>query len=117
MALTIALPIYKVTYDLLTAVTPLTANMPRNHKGTIGKKLSEECMELVVMIYRANSARDKAPHLQMLLERMQVVELLLRLSRDLRLISTGQYAGAISLTDTIGKQANGWRKHSASPAA
>ena len=48
---------------------------------------------------------------------MQVVELLLRLSRDLRLISTGQYARAIELTDAIGKQANGWRKHAAPPAA
>lgn len=116
MALTTALPIYKVTYDLLTLVTPLTANMPRSHKGTLGKRLAEECMDLVVLIYRANSARDKAPHLQQLLERMQVVELLLRLSRDLRLISTGQYANAIALTDTVGKQANGWRKHAASPA-
>ena len=117
MALTTALPIYKTTYDLLTVVTPMTANMPRAHKATLGKRLAEESMDLVVLIYRANSARDKALHLQQLLERMQVVELLLRLSRDLRLISTGQYARAIELTDAIGKQANGWRKHAAPPAA
>ena len=80
MALTTALPIYKTTYDLLTVVTPLTANMPRAHKATLGKRLAEESMDLVVLIYRANSARDKAPHLQQLLERMQVVELLLRLA-------------------------------------
>ena len=33
MAITTALPIYKTTYDLLTVVTPLTANMPRAHLG------------------------------------------------------------------------------------
>ncbi len=117
MAITTALPIYKTTYDLLTVVTPLTANMPRAHKATLGKRLAGESMDLVVLIYRANSARDKAPHLQQLLERMQVVELLLRLARDLRLISTGQYARAIELTDAIGKQANGWRKYAAPSAA
>ncbi|UGA37891.1 four helix bundle protein [Chromobacterium haemolyticum] len=53
-----------------------------------------------------------------MLERLQVVELTLRLSHDLRLIAPRQYAGAIELTDKIGRQATGWRKSlsSASPA-
>mgnify|MGYP007024628278 CR=1 FL=1 len=46
MALTTALPIYKTTYDLLTVVTPLAANMPRAHKATLGKRLAEESMDL-----------------------------------------------------------------------
>jgi hypothetical protein len=67
-----------------------------------------------VLIYRANVARDKVPHLSELLERVQLAELLLRLSRDKRFVSTTQYARAIALTAAIGKQANGWRKASAS---
>lgn len=38
MAITTALPIYKTTYDLLTVVTPMTANMPRAHKATLAKR-------------------------------------------------------------------------------
>jgi hypothetical protein len=116
MALHTSLPIYKVTYDLLTAVTASTRSMPRDFKTSIGGKLREECVELVVLIFRANVARDKVVHLTTLLERLQVAELLLRLSKDMRLISVGQYAQAIELTQQIGKQANGWRK-SALPAA
>jgi hypothetical protein len=117
MALHTNLPIYKVAYDLLDVVTDLVKNMPRDFKSSIGGKISQECVEIVVLIFRANCARDKAPHLGDLIERLQVAELLLRLSRDKRLISTGQYAKAIELTNSVGKQAGGWRRSAMSPAS
>ena len=110
MALHTQLPIYKVSYDLLDAITDLAKNMPRDFKVSIGGKLRDECVEIVVLIFRANVAREKAPHLGTLIERLQVTELLLRLSRDKHLISTGQYAKAIELTSSVGKQASGWRR-------
>ncbi len=114
MAIHTDLPIYKLAYELLSMTTDLIKNMPRDYRVAIGGTLREECVELTVLVFRANSARDKTPHLDKLLERVQVTELLFRLSRDKRLISTGQYAKAIAITDKIGRQANGWRKHSAS---
>ena len=117
MALHTQLPIYKVAYDLFDISTDLARNMPRDYKASIGGKLRDECVEIVTLIFRANVARDKGPHLGTLIERVQVIELLLRLSRDKRLISTGQYAKAVELTISIGKQANGWRRGSASPAS
>ncbi|MGR2662422.1 four helix bundle protein [Chromobacterium haemolyticum] len=118
MALHKDLPIYKVTYDLVALVTKLTANMSRDFKRSLGDDLRRECLKLSILVYRANFARSKLPHLSELLERLQVVELTLRLSHDLRLIAPRQYAGAIELTDKIGRQATGWRKSlsSASPA-
>ena len=118
MALHTNLPIYKVAYDLLDVVTDLVKNMPRDFKQSIGGKINQECVEIVVLIFRANCALDKAPLLGNLIERLQVAELLLlRLARDKRLISTGQYARAIELTDSAGKQAGGWRRSATSPAA
>jgi len=118
MAIHTSLPIYKVAYDLLGVATDVTRNMPRDYRASVGAKIREECVEIVVSIFRANINRDKVPHLDALLERLQVAELLIRLSKDKRFISTGQYAQAIALTNAIGKQASGWRKHSAaSPVA
>lgn len=118
MALHSSLPIYKVAYDLLSIATDLTRNMPRDYRASIGTKIREECVELVILIFRANSARQKVPHLDSLLEHLQVAELLIRLSCDKRFISRDQYAKAIELTGSIGRQANGWRKNSAaSPVA
>lgn len=117
MALHANLPIYKVAYDLLALVLKLVREMPRDVKLQLGAKLRDECLELAVLIFRANVARDKAPHLVQLVERLEVAQLLLRLARDLRFISVGQYSKAIELTASIGKQANGWRRHAASPVA
>jgi hypothetical protein len=116
MALHTTLNIYKVAYDLLDVVTELVKNLPREFKRSIGGKISDECVEIMVLVFRANCAQDKTPHLTDLIERLQVCELLLRLSRDKRLISTGQYAKAVELTNSVGRQANGWRRNASSPA-
>ena len=109
------LPIYKVAYDLLDVATSLVKNMQRDFKRSIGDKITTECVEITVLIFRANVAQEKAPHLMELLERQQVIELMFRLAKDKRLISTEGYAKAVELTTSIGKQANGWRKSALRP--
>ncbi|OBR52377.1 four helix bundle protein [Paraburkholderia tropica] len=115
MALHTQLPIYKVAYDLLDAVTDVVKNMQRDFKRSIGEKINFECIEITVLVFRANVAADKAPHLSELLERLQVIELLVRLATDKRLISRGAYAKIVEFTTSIGKQANGWRSSALRP--
>ncbi|OIR11006.1 hypothetical protein GALL_71770 [mine drainage metagenome] len=117
MALHTETTIHKTAYDLFDAVMDLVKNMPRDFKQSLGSKLRDECIAITVLVFRANTYRDKEPHILSLIERVQVIELMLRLSRDKRLISTGHYAAAIQLTNSIGKQANGWRKWATSSAS
>ena len=112
MALHHELPIYQQTYSLLSMAVDITRNIPRDFKRLIGEKVREECVEMMVLIFRANVATEKSAHIQELLERLQVVELMLRMSRDKRFISVKQYASAVELTQDIGKQATGWKKYS-----
>lgn len=107
------LPIYKDAYTLLDLIVEITKHIPRDFKRLIGEKMREECLEITILIFRANIHRDKVPHLTDLLERQQVLELILRLARDKRLIATSQYAKAAKLTQSIGRQANGWKKAAA----
>lgn len=117
MALCHELPIYRDTYDLLGLTVDLTRNIPRDFKRLIGEELRTECVKMMVLIFRANVATDKAQHIQELRERLQVTELLLRMSKDKRWISVPQYSSAVRLTQSIGKQATGWLKSSkGSPA-
>jgi hypothetical protein len=95
MAIHTELPIYKLTYELMLLTMELTKHMPRELKATLGRKLHEECFNLTILVYRANCATAKTPHLDMLLERVQVAELLFRLAHDLRAISTGQYSRGV----------------------
>ncbi len=117
MALHKDLPIYKAAYDLFGVAVEITKHFPRDFKRLMGDKVREECVEIIVLIFKANVALNKIPHIEMLLERLQVIELLLRLSRDKRFISIKQYAGVIDITDQIGKQASGWKKQQAAPPA
>ena len=112
MALHTDTEIYKSTYDLSKLVTQLVANMPRNYKADFGAELRRRCMTLVMRTYEANTSADKAAVLLRMRMEIETVNLSLRLAVDLRLISVNQYSRAISITDSIGKQATGWQKYS-----
>lgn len=116
MALHTELAIYKAAYDLLSIATDYVRNIPRSLKPFLGLRVGGLCVELVLLIAEANAAADKVPHLTLLLRRVDELNTLLRLCRDKRFISTDQYARAVVLTTSVGKQANGWkRKYAASP--
>jgi len=110
MALHTTLPIYKVAYDLLGVATDGVLHMPRSVKQSIGNRLSELCTEVVLLIFKANCAKDKTPHLDVIMERLEELQLLFRLCRDKRFVSTSIYARAVELANSAGAQANGWRK-------
>lgn len=113
------LPIYRDCYELLSMSTDLVKNMPRDFKQSLGRKIHEECIDMLVLVVRANIAKGvgKVPHLEQLQERLSVTEVLLRLSTDKRLISKRHYAQSIKVTSSIGKQVTGWRKSSANTPA
>lgn len=117
MAMHTDLSIYKVAFDLLSFSTDITRNIPRDLKQGLAAKVREECIAILMLIARANAARDKAVHLVELLERVHVVEFLLRLFKEKRFISIPQHADAIELTASIGKQANAWKRYSATAPA
>lgn len=108
MAFHTKLPIYKVAYDLLSVATDCTANFPRSFRR-IGDRVRDLCIDTVLLIAKANAAFNKVPLLSELLDRNGELELLLRLCVDKRFISRPQYARAIELTQSVGRQANGWK--------
>ena len=112
MALHTDTEIYKATYALSQLTTQLVANMPRNYKADFGADLRKRCMALVMRTYKANTTEDKPQVLQLMREEVEEANLAFRLAVDLKLISVKQYARAIALTESIGKQATGWQKHS-----
>ena len=106
------LPIYKGTYDLLLRVMIATKDFPREYKYTLGQKLRDEVLELIIFIYRANSTPDRGVHIVAIVERVQLVEVMLRLAHDMRILSRGHYAGMAEMTDSLARQAQGWLKSS-----
>jgi hypothetical protein len=112
MALHEELDIFKTAYGLLSLAIDLVRNLPRDIKGSLGKAISDECVKLLVLIARANSATNKVPHLEEMLERAGVVKMLMRALRDKDLLTDKQHARAIQVLASVSKQAGGWKRHS-----
>ena len=53
------LPVFKASYDLLIDIFLFTKQFNREFKYTIGESLKKETVELITLIYRANSKTDK----------------------------------------------------------
>lgn len=118
MAMHTELQIHKAAEELLGLTLDLVRNIPRDLKQVIGSKLRDEILQVMVLIGRANMAKDKVPHLNQLLESIWMVNYLLRALANRRFISFKQHAAAMQLTASIGKQANAWKgKFATAPAA
>ena len=104
------LPIYKLSYELLARVMLLTKEFPRDHKFTLGQKIRDEIIFVIVLIYRANSSEQKVSIIKEILERILVVELLIRLAQDIHILSQKNYANLVEMTESIARQAEGWKK-------
>jgi hypothetical protein len=117
MALHSDTEIYRAVVDLQRFAVRAAVNMRRDVKPILGARLVDESLWMAVLVRRANIARDehKVPHLDELLEQLEVVQVTLRLSRDLGYIRNNAFAESLPLTASIGKQATAW-KHRYVPA-
>lgn len=106
------LPIYKSGYELVMLITEQVRHFSRDFRPTLGRRMQDEAMNMVMRVYRANVARDKVPHITLILESAAMLEMQLQLAFDLRLISPKGYARAIEITEGVQRQAGGWRKSS-----
>lgn len=78
------LPMYKTAMDLTVYVEQVVRNFSRYHKYTLGSDLRQQSRELVTWIIRANSQADKLPVLYDLRERLEALQVLLRIGKEVR---------------------------------
>lgn len=123
MSLAKDLEIYKAAEQLLQLALQVQAQVPRAYRVAVGQRISNECADILLSVARANAGRGESRrgHIERLLEHVEAITVLMRASHQMRLISPKVWASAIELTDSVGKQANGWLKAtrliSAAPAA
>lgn len=114
MALFYELPVYKSSYDLLMEIFELVKHFPREYKYTVGEKLKDEALEMIMNIYRANTRQQKKDTLQNAREHLEVVRLLMRLTKDMKQININRFVDVNKKIENISKQLTGWQKASPS---
>ena len=112
MALHHTLPIYKAAKQLLRLVLDLPKDMRKDAKYLIGRELLRESLAIMRLVRKANIAVQKAkvPYIDEILERVQTVEDLVQVCHDAHLISNTLLANVLEKAQSVGKQANGWKK-------
>lgn len=104
------LPVYKATYDLLLEMFRFTRNFSKEYKYTVGESLKKETIELITLIYRANSRSDKLATLQTAREHIEVIRLLIRLMKDMQQINLHRFVEVNKQVENVSKQLTGWQK-------
>ena len=110
MTLASHLPIYKASYDLILHLFEIIHTYPRTYKYTLGEQLKQETLTLILTITKANILRDKKPLLEQARGSVESIRLLLRLSKDLHLLSLEKFVEINSAVESISKQLVAWSR-------
>jgi hypothetical protein len=105
-------PIFSQTYDLLRWLLPVLAQMPREHRGGVTRRLADVVFAfqhtLLSAAKQRDNARERLSEADVLLSELRV---LLRLARDLELLSFNQYEQGARRTAEIGRLLGGWLRN------
>lgn len=115
MALYTSLPVYKLGYDLLMVIHKTTKLFTREHKYTLGEKLKEESLQLLLQVYKANKRKNQTRinDIDTAREHLEIIRLLFRVAKDLQIISTKTYVQINIKIEALSKQLTAWQKYTA----
>ena len=106
------LPVFKATYDMMLSVFQFVKDFSKEYKYTVGDAMRKEAMELMTLIYRANSRLDRSAVLAEARERLEILRLYIRLMRDLQQVSTRKFVRISEQVEMVSRQLTGWQKAS-----
>lgn len=102
------LPIYQSCYDCILNIMQLISHFPKEYKYSLGERIQDSAMEMILCIYKANTVKYKSGHLKDLLNYIQMLYLFLRLSHDMKILSTENYSKTVEMVNNVSRQAQGW---------
>jgi hypothetical protein len=113
MALFSELPVYKLGYNLLLQIFHRTVVFTREYKYTIGEKLKNESTELLINIYKANKSKkeNRVQFIELARQNLEVIRLLLRVSKDLKIIGIKGFVALNIEVEELSKQLVSWQKY------
>jgi hypothetical protein len=98
------------TYEFVLWLVKKVENFPRSYRFTIGERLTATSLDLLTTLVEAAYSRRKDPLLDAASQKVNAIRYLLRLSKDLQLLSVESFGFSAGLLDEIGRMVGGWRK-------
>lgn len=107
-------PLFIKTYDFLLWLSQETIRFPRSQRFALAQRLENEGLELLKRMTFARLGLDKRENLSICDGQIQILRVLLRMARDLQVLSFGKYESGIKQLDEMGRLLGDWIKRSKS---
>jgi four helix bundle protein len=109
------LTIYQKHYDLILYAFPIINGFPKAQKFMLGQQIQNSLLDIAKLIVQANKQRgNRLPLLAQMDVEIEKLRLLIRLAKDLRMLSIKQYGALAERINEIGRLLGGWIKSQAS---
>ena len=103
------LPIYKKAMDLTIYLENLVRGFSRYHKYTVGTDLRNLSREVVRLIIKANSEKDKHITLTLLRDTIEELKVTLRICKEVKAFKNfDSFKHAIEEAISMSRQGEGW---------
>lgn len=103
-------PIFSKTYDFVAWLLPMTIRFPRSQRFVLAEILQQEAIHFQGLLIEAAHQKAPAETLGAADAELDRLRTHMRLCRDLRMISPGQYEHAAGMLVEIGRLLGGWKK-------
>ncbi|MFH0994694.1 MAG: diversity-generating retroelement protein Avd [Pseudomonadota bacterium] len=94
-------------YDFILWMIPKLEKFPRNQKFLLGDRMENLMLDILELLIEATYSRNKQPALFAANMKLEKLRYLIRLAKDLKLISIKGYAFSANAMDGIGKSVGG----------
>jgi 23S rRNA-intervening sequence protein len=97
-------------YDFVLWLLPKVEKFPRSYRFSVGDRLVTVGLDLLLGLVRASYTSDKAALLQNASMETNTLRYLLRLAKDLRILTVDAYGFSTERVEEIGRMIGGWQK-------
>jgi hypothetical protein len=97
-------------YDLVLWLLPKAETFSRSYRFSLGERVVAHGLDLLLAPVEASYTANKASLLQQANGKVNGLRYLLRLAKDLRLLTVDSYAFAAERLEEIGRMVGGWQK-------
>ena len=98
------------TYDFLLWLLPKVEKLPRSYRFSVGERMVAVGLDLLLALVDAAYSSEKGAFLDQASRRANGLRYLLRLAKDLRLLTVDSYGFSAQKLEEIGRMIGGWQK-------
>lgn len=102
------IPIFAKLYEFYNKLTQAVTSFPKTKRYTLGQKLDSLTLEIIELLFSIPTSSSKTTILQQISIKLDLLKILLRLSKDNQSITDKRYLELQAILQEIGKMLGGW---------